>query len=113
MPIWPPGQADGRLAQILDGHRHQGDRLLLAGGQQHVHFAGEGVALTSSASSISSSVLWPAGTDDHHDLVAGPLGGDGPGGRGPNLWWRRRRSFRRISEQSAPRYELAPQSSRR
>ena len=53
------GEADGRLAQVLDGHRHQGDRFLLARGQQHVHFAGDGVALTSLASSISSSVLWP------------------------------------------------------
>ena len=44
------GHGDGRHAQLMQGHRQQGDRHLLASGQQHVHFplgriAADGVGL--------------------------------------------------------------------
>ena len=35
----PAGQADGRDADLLQGHGQQGDGDLLAGGQQHIHLA--------------------------------------------------------------------------
>ena len=40
MPIWAPVKLMAVLAEGLDGHGHQGDGDLLAGGQEHVHFAG-------------------------------------------------------------------------
>ena len=35
----PAGQRDDRIAHLLDGHRQQGHRDLLAGGEQHIHLA--------------------------------------------------------------------------
>ncbi len=40
MPIWAPVRLTALMPQRVDGHRHQGHAHLLAGRQQHVHFAG-------------------------------------------------------------------------
>jgi len=34
-----PGQADGLMPGLVDGHGHQGDGDLLTGGDQHVQLA--------------------------------------------------------------------------
>jgi hypothetical protein len=71
-------QTDGRFAQCLDGHGHERDRLLLARGQQHVHFTrGRMIAdLTGQFDQVVGLVA--ASADNHHHLVAGPSGVDGP-----------------------------------
>ena len=45
----------------------------------------DGVALTFAGQLDQLVGLVAAGADDHHDLVAGPLGRHGPRGRRPNL----------------------------
>ena len=54
------GEADGLLAELLDGHGHQRDGDLLAGGQEHVHLAGRRVlGDLAGPAAISSSVVSP------------------------------------------------------
>ena len=76
------GEADGLLAERLDGHGHQGDGDLLAGGQEHVHLAGRRLVgdLAGQLDQLVGGVA--AGADDDDDLVAGLLGADGPAGGG-------------------------------
>ena len=74
-------EADGRLAQVLDGHGHEGDGDLFAGGQEHVHFAGgRPIAdFAGHADQVVGGVA--AGADHDNDLVPGFLGPDGSSGR--------------------------------
>jgi hypothetical protein len=71
------GEADGAFAERLNGHRHEGDGNLLAGGQKHVHFAG-GRRVAQFAGQFDQLVGGIAArADDHDDLTAFLLGADG------------------------------------
>jgi len=80
MPICAPGEADGPVAEHFDGHRHQRDGNLLAGGQQHVHLARRRLVgdLVGQLDQLVGSVA--AGADDHDHLVARLAGADRPPG---------------------------------
>ena len=78
MPIWAPVKLMAGWPRRLDGHGHQGDGDLLAGGQQHVHLAGRRLLadLAGQRDQLVGGVA--AGADDDDDLVAGLFGADGP-----------------------------------
>ena len=76
----PAGEADGLVALGMDGHGHQGDCDLLAGGQELVHLAlrrGDflavvGADLRRQVDQIIRGVAH--GADDDDDLMPGCLG---------------------------------------
>ena len=84
MPICA-GQADRLVAQRRDRHRHQRHAHLLAGRQQHVHFAG-GRLVGDFLGQVDQQIgVLAHGADDHDDLVAFQLGANGFSGRGEDL----------------------------
>ncbi len=74
MPIWAPVKLMAGWPSALDGHGHEGDGDLLAGGQEHVHLAGRRLLadLAGQRDQLVGGVA--AGADDDDDLVAGLLG---------------------------------------
>ncbi len=68
------GEADGRLTQRLNGHGHERNGNLLAGGQEHVHLTGRRLVadLAGQGDEFISRVA--ASADDDDDLVVGLLG---------------------------------------
>ena len=82
MPIWAPVKLIAGSPSALDRHGHQRDGDLLAGGQEHVHFAGRRLLgdLAGQVDQLVGGVA--AGADDDDDLVAGLFGANGPPGRG-------------------------------
>ena len=68
-----PCQADGRLAQCLNGHRHQSDGLLFASGQQHIHFTRWGNIADLFRKGDQFVRFITACADDHHDLITSPF----------------------------------------
>ena len=71
------GEADGFFAEFVDGHRGEGDGDLLAGGEEHVHFArrGRGRDLGSFGNEVVRGAALSG--DDDDDLIAGMFGADG------------------------------------
>ncbi len=71
------GEADGLVALGVDGHGHQGDGDLLAGGQKLVHFplGRVGADFLGEFDEIVGGIAH--GRDDDANLVAFHLGGDG------------------------------------
>ncbi|MNS27702.1 hypothetical protein D3C72_596560 [compost metagenome] len=63
-------QGNRLVARVVDGHRHQGDRDLLAGGEQHVDLARGGLAgdLVHQVDQLVGGVAH--GRHHHHHLVA-------------------------------------------
>ncbi|MPM69718.1 hypothetical protein SDC9_116666 [bioreactor metagenome] len=74
------GVAQRLGAQIVEGHRQQGRRLTLTGGEQHVEFTGLrlGADLESKIHQVIGGVTHRR--DDDDDLVAGLLGFQHPAG---------------------------------
>ena len=67
------GEGLGRGAVLVDGHRQQRHGDALAGGEEHVHFAGRG-GISDLAGEVQQFVGGVAhGGNHHHHLVAGAL----------------------------------------
>ena len=76
-----PGEADGALAECVDRHREERDRLLFARGEEHVHLAG-GRGLADLLGQLDQFVgLVAARADDDENLVPLRLRADGPARR--------------------------------
>ena len=76
------GEADGFAAPWLDGHGHECDGDLFAGGEELIHFAcGTGFGRSDLIGEVDEVVGRVAhGGDDDDDLMAGVLCGDGAAG---------------------------------
>ena len=76
-----PGQRDGAMAEVVDGHGAQGARHALARRQQHVHLARVGVRRDLVGVGDQAVGLLAARAEDGHDAVPGlALGDDALGG---------------------------------
>ncbi len=83
-PDLSAGQADRIDAKLLHRHRHQGDRFLFAGREQHVHFARRGPAGDLGGQGDQLVGFMTSRTDDHDDLMSRPLRRNSLGGGGFN-----------------------------
>lgn len=72
----PAGQADRLVSALVDGHGHEGDADLLAGGQEHIHLPAGRVLgdLAGQVHKIVGGIAHGADHDDH--FVAFELGLD-------------------------------------
>ena len=79
------GEADGLPAEVVDRHRDQRDRHLLAGGEEHVHLARRGLLAHLPGEVHQDVRLMPHGRNDHHHLRPLLLGAERAAGGGADL----------------------------